>query len=94
MTGVLQDAITHYVWLLDYYCVKHNLYNTTTCQEKYTELPACIEKIEIAYANPTLQNRVDAHHLCGNMANGDMHGIVREDIRITVNVQSQCPLTC
>lgn len=77
--------MAHFVWALQYRCVYHNVYNATTCQELYAILPTCVEKIELAFSNPTVENRVDAISFCNKITDGDTHGTVQEDIRLKVS---------
>lgn len=82
--------MAHYVWALQYRCVLHDVYNATTCQELYASLPTCVEKIELALANSTVENRVDALFFCNKLMLGDTHGTVVEDIRLKVSFV--CPI--
>ncbi|KAJ7473628.1 hypothetical protein B0H11DRAFT_1339759 [Mycena galericulata] len=64
----------HFTWLLQYRCIEHQIYNTTDCERLYTDLPTCLESVELAFEFPSVANRVQASQ---HMNSGDMHGCLR-----------------
>ncbi|KIJ32854.1 hypothetical protein M422DRAFT_70517, partial [Sphaerobolus stellatus SS14] len=82
LSNPFSDPISYFRWLLHYRCILHQVYNSTTCQELYKELPLCLEAIQLAFEIPTVKNRVEATMVCyAKLRTGDTHGIVVEDIR-------------
>ncbi|TFK38819.1 alpha/beta-hydrolase [Crucibulum laeve] len=76
------DPLAHFSWLLQYRCVEKNVYNSSTCTELYSVLPTCLESIRIAYAIPSIENRVEARSLCSKrLGTASTHGTVLEDVR-------------
>ena len=51
----------------------------------YAKLPGCLEELEYALQNSTVETRTHAQDVCIPLAIGDRHGIVLEDIRKTVS---------
>ncbi|KAJ7653982.1 alpha/beta-hydrolase [Mycena polygramma] len=91
LSNPASDPMAHFRWLLHYRC-NHEVYNSTTCKSLYSELPYCLESIEMAFEIPTVENRVRAWDLCSHLDTADTHGTVTEDIRRTVN--SDAPDAC
>ncbi|KAJ6612621.1 alpha/beta-hydrolase [Mycena sp. CBHHK59/15] len=87
------DPMSHFRWLLQYRC-DHEVYNSTTCTTLYSELPMCLESIDMAFEIPTVENRVRAWELCSHLGAGDTHGTVIEDIRRTCHPDSDAPDAC
>ncbi|KAJ7643133.1 alpha/beta-hydrolase [Mycena polygramma] len=87
------DPMSHFRWLLQYRC-DHNVYNSTTCQTLYSELPSCLESIDLAWEIPSVDNRVRAWNVCYNLGTGDTHGTVIEDIRRTCHPDPDAPGAC
>ncbi|KAJ6457012.1 alpha/beta-hydrolase [Mycena vitilis] len=87
------DPMSHFRWLLQYRC-DHGVYNSTTCASLYSELPFCLESIDMAFEIPTVANRVRAWDLCYRLDTGDTHGTVIEDIRRTCHPTSDAPDAC
>ncbi|KAJ7493836.1 alpha/beta-hydrolase [Mycena latifolia] len=86
---------SHFRWLLQYRCMDHHVYNSTDCDRLYSELPACLDSIDMAFQNPTVANRVFAAGVCyGNMNSGDPHGTVHEDIRRKCFPTDDTPEAC
>ena len=67
-----------------------DLYNATTCAEKYTELPGCLESIEFALEKSSVESRVAAEKTCDTLLTGDLHGRIVEDIRRPVSASRHC----
>lgn len=87
LSNPLSDPMTHWTWLLQYRCVLHQVYNSTTCTNMYTKLPSCIDSIRSSFSNTADRaGRVKALEICGELNDGDAHGIVIEDIRRTVSL--------
>ncbi|KAF8581120.1 alpha/beta-hydrolase [Ramaria rubella] len=80
ITNPMSDALSHFRWTLYQSCHNTDLYNSTTCMELYTLLPACLERIQFAYQNSTVENRVAAFTLCSKLRDGDKHGTMMEDV--------------
>lgn len=59
-----QDAVSHYRWALQQRCYYTDLYNATTCKTMYERLPFCLEALQLAYQDPTVENRVSAGRIC------------------------------
>lgn len=77
------DTLSHFRWMLQQRCYNNDLYNSTTCAELYQILPSCLEEIQLAYENPTIENGKAALATCGPLSIGDTHGKVIEDVRKT-----------
>ncbi|VDB83134.1 unnamed protein product [Peniophora sp. CBMAI 1063] len=74
-----------YGWALHYMCELHNVYNSTTCASLYPLLPECLDRLDYALdeLTSTAKSRNDALMFCSSMFDGDMHGLVLQDIRKT-----------
>ncbi|KAF8581123.1 alpha/beta-hydrolase [Ramaria rubella] len=80
ISNPFSDALSHFRWFLYQACHNTNLYNSTTCTELYTLLPSCLESIQFAYENSTVDNRVAAWSLCQRIRWGDTHGVMGENV--------------
>ena len=79
-----------FTWALYYMCELHDVYDSTTCAAMYALLPQCQEKIDYALdeTTSTAESRNDALMFCSELFDGDMHGLVFQDIRKTVSITS------
>ncbi|KAJ7153293.1 alpha/beta-hydrolase [Mycena filopes] len=76
------SPIAHFKWLLQYRCLEHHIHNATDCKALYSDLPVCLDAIEMAFQHPTTANRVVASKSCYDRMNSkDTHGVVYEDVR-------------
>jgi hypothetical protein len=66
-------------------CEMYHVFNSTTCAEKYSKLPDCLSELELAYEWNTVDNRYAAMETCFALIEGDLHDVVREDIRKNVS---------
>nr|GAT51131.1 predicted protein [Mycena chlorophos] len=80
LSNPLSNPHAHFSWLLHYRCVTHQLHNTTTCAELFTELPACLDAIQMAFDTSKLEHRQAAAGACWPLA-AEVPGINTEDIR-------------
>ncbi|KAJ7123530.1 alpha/beta-hydrolase [Mycena epipterygia] len=93
LSNPLSNPMSHFTWVLQYRCVDHELYNSTQCRKLYSELPACLESIEMAFEVPTRENRLAAQELCSVMNSEDMPGVNPENIRETCD-DTESPVGC
>ncbi|KAG8871406.1 hypothetical protein FRB98_000802 [Tulasnella sp. 332] len=79
----LSNFMSHTLWKPEMFCVQRRVWNITQCELAYRRLPACLQKIQLAFDQPTDANRQAAFE-CGNEGDygilGDLHGTVRENI--------------
>ncbi|KAJ7224934.1 alpha/beta-hydrolase [Mycena haematopus] len=94
LSNPFSDPTSHFRWLLHYRCMDHQLFNETDCRRLYSELPTCLDSIDLALEIPTVENRVKARTLCNQLNNADPHGIVFEDIRRTCIPEDEAPDAC
>ncbi|KAJ6529087.1 alpha/beta-hydrolase [Mycena vulgaris] len=94
LSNPLTNPASHWRWLLQYRCMDHQLYNSTQCQTSYSELPACLDSIEMAFDIPTRANRLASLELCGPLGSGDMPGINPENIAETCVADPESPVGC
>lgn len=47
----------------------------------YAKLPGCLDELEYALQNSTVETRAQAQKTCTELATGDLHGTVLIDIR-------------
>ncbi|KAJ7165846.1 alpha/beta-hydrolase [Mycena filopes] len=94
LSNPASDPMSHFRWLLQYRCVDHEVYNSSTCKALYSELPTCLESVEMAFKIPTVENRVRSWEICDHLNSGDTHGTVFEDIRRTCTPDSDAPDAC
>ncbi|KZV81658.1 alpha/beta-hydrolase [Exidia glandulosa HHB12029] len=84
LSNPMSDARSWFTWHLQQACYNTDLYNATQCAHYFSILPQCLEGIELAYSEPTLDNRVEATQFCLQMLIGDTHG------RTTDNIKHKC----
>ncbi|KAJ7174399.1 alpha/beta-hydrolase [Mycena filopes] len=94
LSNPASDPMAHFRWLLQYRCIYHEVYNSSTCKALYSELPTCLESVEMAFKIPTVENRVRSWEICDHLNSGDTHGTVFEDIRRTCTPDSDAPDAC
>ncbi|VDC06649.1 unnamed protein product [Peniophora sp. CBMAI 1063] len=83
ISNPFSDPVRWFQWLLHYRCELHSVYNETTCAEMYAKLPGCLEELDYALQNSTVETRTHAQDICIELAIGDRHGTMSEDIRKT-----------
>ncbi|KAJ7107556.1 alpha/beta-hydrolase [Mycena epipterygia] len=94
LSNPISDPMSHFRWLLQYRCMDHHVFNSTACKTLYSELPSCLESIEMAFELPTVENRQKAWELCDHLNSADSNGTVFEDIRRTCIPDSDAPDAC
>jgi hypothetical protein len=62
------------------------IFNTTQCAQSYEYLPSLIQAIRLAYDVPTVDNRLKGEYAMAQLESGDLHGVMRENIRKKVNL--------
>ncbi|KAF9006047.1 Alpha/Beta hydrolase protein [Cyathus striatus] len=75
------SPISHFSWILQYRCAEKHVYNETACAKLHSMQPSCLEKIQLAYEIPTVENRFAANDFCENFLDADTNGTVMEDVR-------------
>ncbi|KAF9002262.1 Alpha/Beta hydrolase protein [Cyathus striatus] len=81
ISNPLTSPISHFSWVLQYRCSEKHVYNETACAELHARQPLCLEKIQLAYELPTVENRFDAASYCWTHLDADTNGTVIEDVR-------------
>ncbi|KAJ6582108.1 alpha/beta-hydrolase [Mycena capillaripes] len=94
LSNPFTSPTAHFGWLLQYRCMDHQVFNSTSCKTLYSELPSCLESIDMAFEVPTVENRVKAWELCDHLNSADTNGTVLEDIRRTCIPDSDAPDAC
>ncbi|KAJ7751522.1 alpha/beta-hydrolase [Mycena maculata] len=94
LSNPFSDPTAHFTWLLQYRCIDHHVYNLTSCRSLYSELPTCLESIDLAFELPTIENRVKSWELCDHLNSADTNGTVYEDIRRTCFPDDNAPEAC
>ncbi|KAJ7152719.1 alpha/beta-hydrolase [Mycena crocata] len=94
LSNPFTNPVAHFRWLLQYRCSEHHVYNSTDCKRLYSELPACLDSIDMAFQQPTVENRVHATKLCYEGMSADSHGTVTEDIRRKCVRRPDDPASC
>ncbi|KAJ7832993.1 Alpha/Beta hydrolase protein [Mycena leptocephala] len=94
LSDPVTDPMSHFRWLLQYRCMDHEVFNSASCKTLYSELPFCLESIDMAFEIPTVENRVKAWGLCHHLDFADTNGTVLEDVRRTCHPDSDAPDAC
>ncbi|KAJ7748278.1 alpha/beta-hydrolase [Mycena maculata] len=83
ISNPFSSPISHFRWLLQYRCIDHQVFSSTDCARLYSDLPTCLDSIDLAFELPTVPNRVRATELCYHRMNSadTYNGTVAEDIR-------------
>lgn len=83
--SLFQNPVAHSQWLLEYRCNIHRLYNSTMCTEMFSNLPTCLESIELAYQFSDVYHRSRALQTCYKYLNTPPdNDILLQDIRRSV----------
>jgi len=85
ISNPLSDSLSHWRWLLHHRCYNTQVYNSTTCGDLYSHLPGCLEGIQFAYENPTVENRVRALNICVPLEFGERNGTMLENVKKKCN---------
>lgn len=87
-----QDARSWFTWHLQQACYNTPLYNATQCADAFRVLPDCLERIELAYAQPTAARRHDALEFCNErLLAGDTHGRTLDNVNHKVRAPRPPP---
>ncbi|KAJ7257667.1 alpha/beta-hydrolase [Mycena rebaudengoi] len=94
LSNPMSNPLVHFQWQLHYRYTLHQIHNSAVCSKLYSELPACLESIEMALEVPTIENRVAAWEFCTWKLDADTNGTVLEDIRRTCTLDPTNPAGC
>ncbi|KAJ6551779.1 Alpha/Beta hydrolase protein [Mycena capillaripes] len=84
ISNPMSDATSHFTWFLQTACHgKVDMFNASTCAEKFQNLPKCLDSIRLAEQGPVwnVERRAAAHDICWSLRDGDTHGTIGEDVR-------------
>ncbi|KAG8841706.1 hypothetical protein FRB96_007149 [Tulasnella sp. 330] len=89
ISNPISNFMSYTMWMPEMFCVQYQIWNATQCDLAYRKLPACLQKIQLAFDQPTDANR-EAAFQCGDEGVGggilvDLHGVMRENINKRCN---------
>jgi len=84
ISNPISNILSHTLWMPEMMCVQQKIWNATQCELAYRQLPACIQKIQLALDQPMEENRKAAFYCAIEGQAGstldDLHGVMRENI--------------
>ncbi|EKM54920.1 uncharacterized protein PHACADRAFT_197351 [Phanerochaete carnosa HHB-10118-sp] len=82
VSNPMSDLLTHKRWALQQRCYYTDFYNTSTCNAAFERLPFCLESIQMAYMNDTVENRALAMAVCEDVYPDRVPGRSLENVNL------------
>ncbi|EKM53883.1 uncharacterized protein PHACADRAFT_209728 [Phanerochaete carnosa HHB-10118-sp] len=64
LSNPVSDRLSNYRWALHQRCYLTDFYNASVCHTAFEKLPACLEAIQMAYMNDSIERRSGALDVC------------------------------
>lgn len=83
LSNPVSNPLVYFEWVPEYRCIMHQVYNSTTCNALYSNLPKCLESIRLAYQYSNVHYRTSAMETCYKYIKDATTDVLMEDIRQT-----------